>query len=186
MGTTSPCHLRGSWGPQPAPTCCSLLRRELRTWVVFIVGLTTYDDDRVLSHCLHDHLFFLSQRELGAFQPLFPRERGSQNSGNGGRGACSRCRRADRMRGLCSKQDYTGDVVPTAQLAPVKGNSVAPLEDGSLDGWGGAREIRSRMSHLASKGSACTEKPPYAQEPSCCWGVHTYGRVNSANNRVIY
>ena len=96
------------------------------------------------------------------------------------------------MRGLCSKQDYTGDVVPTKAAAGTqsRGNRRATLEDGSLDGWGGGPETwigSFGMSHPASKGSAwCREAPVRHKNPPLLLGVvHTYGRVNSANNWLL-
>ena len=53
------------------------------------------------------------------------------------------------MRGLCSKQDYTGDVVPTKAEAGTqsRGNRWAPLEDASLDGWGGGQLLLPVLIH---------------------------------------
>lgn len=79
------------------------------------------------------------------------------------------------MRGLCSKQDYTGDVVPTKAAAgtQLRGNRWAPLEDGSLDGWGGGQRHGLGPSECHTwhpKGQPGTEKPLCGTRTLCCWG----------------
>ena len=80
------------------------------------------------------------------------------------------------MRGLCSKQDYTGNVVPTKAAAGTqsRGNRWPTLEDGSLDGWGGGQRhglgpLECHTQH--PKGQLGAEKPLGGiRILRCCWG----------------
>lgn len=94
------------------------------------------------------------------------------------------------MRGLCSKQDYTGDVVPTKAAAgtQLRGTGGPRWRMEALMAGEGARDMGWVLRNVTSgiqRVSLVQRSPRAAQEPSVAGGVHTYGRVNSANNRVL-
>lgn len=90
------CHPRDLQAPVPAPPAVARFVEKLgHLCGLPAARLTTHDDDGVLGHRLHDHLFFRDNWEL---QPFFLPETRSQRLGNRGSPAEWQRGRGDKVR----------------------------------------------------------------------------------------
>lgn len=87
------------WGPcgQPPPAVACFVEKLGHLGGLPAAGLAAHDDNGVLGHCLHDHLFFRENREL---QPLFLAREGKSALTEWGWGVVVPCRRAEGMGGF--------------------------------------------------------------------------------------